>query len=281
MHRSRATLGALLLLTASWAAAQPAASPDPGEESGFIGLLISLESLDLAPPFEGRLEQVRVRIGASVVAGELLATLDDVAIRQGLAGAQADLEEARAARSKAESEASMARELFERRSGAEGVFSAEDLRAAEERLALARISLEMSDAGIRSSEATVRRLGDRLNQTRLTAPFDGTVAVRYLEPGMIAGPRQPVLRLIGSGGLWVRFAVPLSEMDRLTVGGSVSVLAPSLELAFPGTIRNISTEVDAASGMIFCEATIKTPRPWTGPALAGREAQVLISPPGP
>jgi len=280
MLRSRAKLGALLLLAGSWTLTWPASPPPSAETDGFIGLLLSLESLDLAPPFEGKLEDVRVRIGAAVVAGEVLATLDDAEVRQGLEGARADLEEARAARSKAETEEAMAREQFERRSGAEGVFSEEDLRADEERLALARISLEMSDAGIRSNEAQVRQLRDRLDQTQLTAPFDGTVAVRYLEPGMIAGPRRPVLRIIGSEGLWVRFAVPLTQTDRLTVGQSVSVRAPSLDLDFPGTIRNISTEVDAASGMIFCEATVKTPQPWTGPALAGREAQVRISTPG-
>lgn len=272
MRRQAAALLCTLAFVAS--AGRPAAPADEVEE-GFVGLLLSIESLDLAPEFEGRLAEVRVRIGDEVRAGGVLATLDGTATVQELRRAQAELDEATATRDKAATELEMAEELYERRTRLEGVFSAEQVRRAEEDRQLARINLEIAEAGVERSSAVLRQLENRRRQLALVAPFDGTVSVRYLDPGMTAGPATPVLRVIGDRGLWVRFAVPVQRAGSLSVSQPVSVRTLSPDLAFRGTIRNISSEVNAASGMIFCEATVSMPDRWTGPALPGREARVF------
>ena len=44
------------------------------------------------------------------------------------------------------------------------------------------------------------------------------MAARYIDPGGTAGPGAPIVRLLASDALWVRFAAPPGELGRLTVG---------------------------------------------------------------
>ena len=94
---------------------------------------------------------------------------------------------------------------------------------------------------------------------------------------MMAGPETPVLRLIGGEGYWVRFAVPLEHADSLALERSVTVRIPSLNVTIGGEIRQISSEIDPASGMIFCEAMLQPAASRSGPTLAGRRARVQVT----
>ena len=92
---------------------------------------------------------------------------------------------------------------------------------------------------------------------------------------MLANPTLSHYELIC--GLRVRFAVPLERASSLSRGGAVEIRVPSLQLTVPGAVRQIGSEVDPASGMIFCEASVEPPDPWDGPALPGRTVRVAVA----
>lgn len=250
----------------------------PVGEQGFLGVLASQEEIVLASLMEGRLLRVGVRIGDDVPGGTVVAEIDDRAIRQELARAAAELDGARASRAEAATRLSMAEETLTQRESlvAEGIVSQDQVREAKQGVQLAHASLERADASIREREASLGELGEKLAQTRIVAPFTGTVAQRYGNPGMTVEPGTPLLKLIGMQGLWARFAVPLDQAHRLTVGGSVSVYVRDVDLTTNGAIRHVGSEVDSASGMIICEARVDTPAGWRGPPLAGQPVRVRL-----
>jgi len=245
------------------------------DSAGFVGVLLAPQAVELTSSLEGRLLEVHVAMGDAVERGQLIASIDDLSIRQELATAQAELEEARASGNEAEIRLALAAQLLQRREAAPEVFSVEELGQAKKEVELAASGLEVARARVRRQEALLLQLQDKLNQTRIVSPFAGTIATRYRDPGMIVGTGRPVARLI-SLGLRVRFAVPVDSAGVLAEGESVSVAVTSLDLGIPGTIDKVSSEVDPASGMIFCEATVEAPAGWTGPPLAGRDVRVLF-----
>jgi RND family efflux transporter MFP subunit len=245
------------------------------DSPGFVGVLLAPQAVELTSSLEGRLREVHVAMGDAVERGQLIASIDDLSIRQELATAQAELEEARASGNEAETRLALAAENLQRREAAPEAFSAEKLSQAEKETELAEAGLEVARARVRRQEALLLQLQDKLKQTRIVSPFAGTIATRYRDPGMMVGAGRPVARLI-SLGLHVRFAVPVDSARVLAEGEPVSVAVTSLDLSIPGTIDKVSSEVDPASAMIFCEATVEAPAGWTGPPLAGRDVRVLF-----
>jgi membrane fusion protein (multidrug efflux system)/multidrug efflux system membrane fusion protein len=264
-------LAAAVLLPAVLAAAP---APHAGEEPGFLGVLLARDSLDLAPAFEGKLVEVRVRLGDPVRRGQTLFVLDDQWIRQELVKLRADRNEARAGVREAATRLRVAEEEHERLARFPEISAERQIQEARKEVDLARTGLQMAEARLQQEEASVEQLESRLDQLEVVAPFDGTVAVRYHEPGAMTGPDTPVLRLIGDEGHWVRFAVPLDRLAELAVDRPVRVRVPSLGVALSGEIRQIAAEVDSASGMVFCEAMLEPGSEAGGTALHGRKARV-------
>jgi multidrug efflux pump subunit AcrA (membrane-fusion protein) len=67
----------------------------------------------------------------------------------------------------------------------------------------------------------------------------------------------PLVRLIASGTLRVRFAVPEERADSLTIGDPVRITVG--EQLLSGAVEKIAPEVDTASRMVFAEASIEVP----------------------
>jgi multidrug resistance efflux pump len=99
----------------------------------------------------------------------------------------------------------------------------------------------------------------KLARTEIRSPADGKVSRRYLEAGALAGPGEPIVRLISSGDLIVRFAVPPEQARALSSAQPVLVQAEGAELR--ATIEQVSPEVDPPSGMVLLVAKLEERAP--------------------
>jgi RND family efflux transporter MFP subunit len=233
----------------------------------FLGVVIPQDSVDLASKFESRLEHLEVNVGDTVRTGDVLARLDVRPLAQELAAARAALQGSRAEEQAASLALAEAQEkktrYFTPRSIELGVYSKEELATLryQESTALAR--LEAARARTREQAARVKDLEQNLTEATLVAPFDGVVATRPVSPGARIAAGQSVLRLLGTGGWKVRFAVPEEQARHLKPGAPLrlSVLQRNLDLV--GHVETIAPEVDAAARMVFAVAAFDEPPPDT------------------
>jgi RND family efflux transporter MFP subunit len=230
---------------------QPAKSAANGE---LLGLLMAGQSVDLESKAQGRIARVAVKAGDAVEAGQVLVELDVGGLRRDLALAKANLREAKARLAR---RAPLARE---------GLVSSDEL-------ADARVI-------VRTKQEQVNQLLEQMQQAAIVAPFAGTVAVRYADAGTIVGPGKPIVRLLGAGGLRVRFVASEERAAELSVGMPVRIAVPSQGVRLDGTIESIAPEVDSASRMVYGEARIDTAVAATAAIAAGVVARVTpLSPP--
>jgi membrane fusion protein (multidrug efflux system) len=129
---------------------------------------------------------------------------------------------------------------------------------------------------VKQQVAALEQQRARLRQAQITAPFSGTVAERYRNPGMTAGPSRAVVRLISNKMLWARFAAPAERAPELILESDVRVVVTGLGQELNGMIRQIGSEVDPASGMIICEAVVNWPDGWNGPPLSGQAVRIWL-----
>ncbi len=208
-----------------------------------LGEVLGGDEADVAPRIMARVVDVKVREGATVTKGQLLALLDGReqqdavdAARDGLEAAKiaADTQHDATARDKVLFEAkAISREQWDRSRSLEAAMAAK-LAAARKNLKVART---------------------RLSYTELTAPCDGVVARRLIDPGDLVVPGKPVLEVVRQTDVRVRAKLPQEDMARLQVGQPVAMTVGDDEITapisriFPAADRNhlVTFEVDLAS----------------------------------
>lgn len=272
------------------APAQPAPAGDSAEQvhtqdapRGYIGVVIAGEVADVAARTSGLVMSVGVRLGDRVERGGTIATIDDRALRDDLEIARASLAAAQADRERTALELDAARERRQRwdalsSGGGAAVVSPEELAelAYAEKYAAQR--LKAAEAQVAEYRARVRNLQRLVSDSVLEAPFTGTVARRYMDPGATVQAGEAIVRLVREGAVWVRFAVPERSGGVLQRGAEVAVQIETIDRTLGGTVEKIAPEVHAASRMLFVEARLAVPEELAGVPLAGRVARVELRP---
>jgi RND family efflux transporter MFP subunit len=234
-----------------------AVAPDEGP-ARYVGVVVAVEAADLAPRFAGELIEVKVRAGDTVAAGDLVARVDPRLLREELTVAEAALGTARALLRQADVDVADAerRIAIEQRAVASGTSAADRLEQARFDLERAGAARSRARAAAAEERARVDNARSRLADAEIRAPFAGSVAIRYRDPGAVVGPSAPILRLIGGGALSVRFAVPPAVAAALKPGAHATVNVDTIAAAFTATITQVSPELDTASNLIFVEADL-------------------------
>src|SRR5262249_13208859 len=161
------------------------------------------------------LEAVYVHLGDHLKLGDAIAKIESYALTQQLDMAEASLRSTQAEARSAEGELKDAEvrynaraRLFNPAPGRPGLISKEELATATVQVERARTTLEVARARVAEQMARVRQTKASLANTVIKAPFEGTVAARYLDPGATIHAETPVINMMRSDDLWVRFAAP-------------------------------------------------------------------------
>ena len=196
--------------------------PSRVEAGGIVqaGATAQITSRVIAP-----IQDVHVRAGDRVTAGQPLVTLDAREVTanatRAAAAMNAAIEAARAATSRtvsAEAELRLARATHTRISGLLEQRSATQqeldqavavLNAAEARVQMARSESAAADAAREAARAASEGAAVANSYAVLTAPFDGVIAERMADPGSLAAPGSPLVTVESSGP--ARLEVRLDE----------------------------------------------------------------------
>jgi RND family efflux transporter MFP subunit len=191
------------------------------------GTLVSANRTTVSSRILARINEIRVRAGDLVNAGDVLVTLerDDLEARvaqarDGLAAAEAELELAQVAESRA-------RDLLDQGVGT-------------------RQALDEAVSTLRVAESEVKRRRQALSEARtalsyaeIRTPVGGRVVDRLAQPGDVASPGVPLLEIYDPARLRVEAPVRESLAVGLSVGDTLRVAVDALGRDFEGVIDEI------------------------------------------
>lgn len=180
---------------------------------GFLGILRPKIASDIAPRITAGIIDVRVREGMHVKKGDVLARLDDREQRDAVNSLEARLSAARTAFSTREAIYQRDKKLFDAR-------------------AISREALDLSTTARDEARAEVVTLEHQLDSARtnlsytiLTAPFDGFVTARLMEPGDMGLPGKTIIAMeTPDAGYYVELKAPQRQISRLAVGDGVEIV---------------------------------------------------------
>lgn len=106
-----------------------------------------------------------------------------------------------------------------------------------------RNELRAAEARLNQSRESLRQAAALLSERQVLAPFSGVIGRRYVDPGDMASPAQPLFSLVDSDRTWVAAEVDEQDLAPLRVGQTVRVTAPAYAgREFPGRVEVIGEE---------------------------------------
>lgn len=113
--------------------------------------------------------------------------------------------------------------------------------AYQQNLAALRASVAAAQAAVRSAES-------HRADTILTAPLDGYITGRMMDPGSLATPGQPILAIQAIREVWVTLPVPEEISRKIFLGQSARAAFDALpDRVFTGKITQINPSADPLS----------------------------------
>jgi RND family efflux transporter MFP subunit len=231
---------------------------DAEVSQGFVGVITAAESVDIAPRFQGVVASVAVRPGDTVTTGQVVAEMDRKSMEEELRAAEATLGAAVAAQRQAnvDVEDSRRKVKVETKAVADGISARVTLDEAQFALKRAYAASQKAASSVGEESSHVQTARDHLADLALRAPTDGTVAMRFKDPGATVAAGTAVVRIVGHGGVRLRFAVPPDHAQKLAPGNVVHATVDTISKPIAATISQVSPALDPSSGMIIVEAEL-------------------------
>lgn len=256
------------------------------KEEAWTGVLLS-PAVDLVARIDTKVKALHFKVGDQVHAGDELGELDTTSYQHEIAAAEASLRASQAEAWNASVSVSQAKDRQSRRTRLLRMGGTEIPLVSQEELADSKFDTlsASSRASAASASADERKarlayLHQVVTEATFRAPFDGVLATRYSEVGSHVTQGQAVLRVVGRGGMRVRFAVPEMEAKDLQLASRVQIEWDNRTLY--ATVDRIAPEVESSSSTIIMEAAIEAASGLNGEkgtdALAGRVVGVRLAP---
>jgi membrane fusion protein, multidrug efflux system len=234
--------------------------------------------VDVVSRISGYVEQVRFEIGDRVKEGEVVAVVqpkeqihrveEDEA---NLKIAQATLQEKESQLADAEKQVERARQLRQKE-----FISTQELDQAETRANMSRAQRDLARAQLAQREATLAQSRYLLSLTQLTAPFNGMVTRRLLDPGALVSSATPILTLAVPDPLKVVVNVPERDVNLVRVGMIARVRVDAFpDRSFEGKIVRLNSALDPASRTLAAEVHVPNSERLLKPGMFARVSVVL------
>ncbi len=200
-----------------------------------VGTLKAANRVVIAAKVLATIEEITVRAGDTVTAGDLLVRLDDADLQARKRQAEQEVVAAEATYNEAKREFDRVKSLFE-----QNVVTRADYDRAQR-------ALTVADADRRRAQEALKEAMVMLSYTQIRAPKSGRVVDRLAEPGDLAQPGKPLLILYDAESLRVEAPVPESLAMQLKVGEKLKVRIDALGEEFESAIVEIVPQADAPS----------------------------------
>ena len=193
---------------------------------------IDIRQVNTAFRVGGRLETMNFEEGDIVHKGDVLATLDDDTFINAQNQATAKVAQAVASLENAKRINSRKQALCKTQNASKQ--DCDNAQAAQE-IAAADLEYAKSSADVTQTA---------LNDATLTAPADGIVLIRILEPGTMISAGVPVYTILLNDKMWVRAYIKETELGKVKIGSPVKIYTDSDTKIYNGHIGFISSTAE-------------------------------------
>jgi RND family efflux transporter MFP subunit len=222
------------------------------------GYIAARAPIVLSASSNGRIKEMLVDNGVHIKKGQLLAVLDDRAVKAELSLAGARLRDAQ-------------RQL-------------QRTKMLVKAQAATPVELDRALGNVEVASAEMHVIQQRLEETRIRSPIDGTVLEVLVQPGeaISAAAAQTgggVLRIADLSALLAEINIGEAELKQVYLGQSCEILSEARrDVVYSGVVREIAEQADRARGTVMVKVDLENV---DGALKPGMAVQVRLLPPKP
>ena len=206
-------------------------------ERRISGVVKAVDETYLSFAVGGTVEEVKVDLGDRVKKNDVLAVLDNQPFQLEVQNAEGEVRKAEA-------------RVLERRANYERISALyESNNASKAELDEARAGFDNAKGQLKAAKAQLGLARRDLTKTVLSAPYNGVISVKEIEPHVEVPAGRSVFGFDGEeGGFEVSVAVPENLVFHLSQGKPTRVFFPTLNnREVPGTIREVGARSQTAN----------------------------------
>lgn len=221
---------------------------DGNEARVLSGVAQSAETSQLSFEVAGVVETVNVNLGDSIEKGVVLATIEDRVFQLAVKQRRGQLSEVQARLNEAQTDFRRKQQLID--SGA----------VSQAELDVATTQLKSLNDQVEVARAQLDLAKEDLADTRLVAPYAGTISERHIEPSQRITPAQPAFTIQGSTGIEVAVLMPENLVSNIAVDDEVSVTVSAIEdMTLSGRIFEVGSRAQSANAFPVTVRLNETP----------------------
>lgn len=196
-----------------------------------VGSVIAVNGINVSTEVAGTVSRIAFESGQTVKQGDLLVQLDDSVDQAALEGLIADRK--------------LAKVQFERASNL------------LPKRAVSQSNFDEAKAKYESAQAKVEEQRARIQKKHITAPFDGVLGLRRVDPGEYLSPGSTIVELQMLAPIQVEFSLPERRFEDVREGQPVEIRVDAHpNQVFDGKITAIDTSVKAPTRSFDVRATL-------------------------
>ena len=193
----------------------------------------------------GQILQTTVEQGDSVHRGQLLARIDDTALREAALSAQSAVRSAQTALSNAQRDLDRNQRLYKA-----GAIAERDVQASQQ-------SVTAAEAALADAKSRLALAQQQLNKATVRAPFTGLVSQRSVNAGDAVQIGGAMFSIVNPSSMRLEASVPAAQLTALRTGQAVRFTVNGYpDRSFSGHITRISPAADPATRQVQIYATI-------------------------
>jgi len=231
----------------------------PPAEFTASGPIVVENQLDVSAQREGVITRVLADVGRRVRRGEALALLDDRQTAADRDAAKAKVKSLEADVKGWEYETKVLEADLDRdeQMMKAQLITQQQLEHARYKVEADKFETERSRQNLINAQASLQSLQLELEKTRVTAPFDGVVARRYVRAGQKVAVGDRIFWVTAVAPLRIRFTLPERFAGHLQMGDSLAITSADVPAELhDAKIISVSPVVDPASGTIEAVAEV-------------------------
>lgn len=234
----------------------------------FPGTAQAVQEVELSFRVSGPLITLPITVGLNVQKGDVLAQIDPRDYQVKVRNVQGQLDDAKAALTRADADLSRQQRIYEQDPGATSETAIDGAREARDR----------AKANVASLSASLTAARDQLSDTELKAPFNGTVVATYVENFEDIRAKQAVARLVDDSRIEMVIHIPENLISLAPDVRNVRVTFDSFsDHEVPAEIKEIGTEASQLTRTY--PVTLLMEQPEAFKVLPGMSGRVSGDPP--
>ena len=247
-----------------------------------IRLSASVEAFETARLYAkvaGYLDKILVDIGDRVTKGQVLAILDIPEMAMEYTQAEAELAEAKAQLVKAQADYTLQKVVLERSKTlrAREAITPQQLDEATAKCEVAAAEVTLVHSRIDNARARLGKLKTLMEYTKITAPFEGIVTERFVDPGALIQAAttasvnvSPVVTVQRVDMVRVFIDVPEPEVPAVDRGDPATLALSALpEKKFAGTVTRLASALHPSTRTMKVEIDFPNPDGLLRPGMYG------------